>query len=185
MADADREKWDARHAEGRPGSSPAPAWLADHDPVLPRAGRALDVASGAGRLALWARARGLEVTAIDISGVGLARLRESAPDVLTIERDLELDPRLPRGPFDLVTCFHYRQPSLWPAMTAVLARGGVLVAELLGVANLERHAHPSRRWLADPGELRDAAAGLELLYAEEGWLGDRYSARLVARKSSP
>lgn len=183
MPDADREKWDARHAEAGPGPAPAPAWLADHDALLPREGRALDVASGAGRLALWARARGLEVTAIDISGVGLARLRAAAPDVVAIERDLELEPRLPRGPFDLVTCFHYRQLSLWPAMTAVLGRGGVLVAELLGVANLERHAHPSRRWLADPGELRAAAAGLDVLYADEGWLGDRYSARLIARKS--
>ncbi|MEZ4338991.1 MAG: class I SAM-dependent methyltransferase [Sandaracinaceae bacterium] len=183
MADEDRTKWDARYeASGSPGS--APAWLDAWDAVLPRSGRALDVASGTGRLALWARSRGLEVTAIDISKVALDRLREAAPDVVTVERDLELDPRLPRGPFALITCFRYRQLSLWPSMSAVLAPGGVLVAEVLGVANLERHAHPSRRWLADPGELLEAARGLEIVHAESGWLDDQYSERIIVRKTS-
>ncbi len=183
MADEDRTKWDARHAASGPAGA-APAWLDAFDAILPRAGRALDVASGTGRLALWARARGLEVTAIDVSPVALARLRAVAQDVVTVERDLERDPRLPRGPFALITCFRYRQPSLWPAMKAVLAPGGILLAEVLGVANLERHAHPSRRWLADPGELVDAAAGLEILHAEAGWLEDQYSERIVVKKSS-
>jgi len=184
MADEDRTKWDARYAaSGAPGA--APTWLEAFDDILPRAGRALDVASGTGRIALWARARGLEVTAVDVSPVGLARIRAIASDVVTVERDLELDPRLPRGPFVLITCFRYRQPSLWPKMSAVLAPGGLLVAEVLGVANLERHAHPSRRWLADPGELVDAAAGFEILHAESGWLDGQYSERIIVRKTSP
>jgi len=184
MPRADREKWDARHAASEGGPGPAPGWLAAVDDALPRVGRALDVASGTGRLARWALARGLSVTAVDISPVGLARLKADAPDVATVERDLELDPTLPGGPYDLITCVRYRQRSLWPAMKAALARGGVLVAEVVTVANLERHAHPSRRWLAEPGELRELAEGLVLEHDEEGWLDGVCSARLVGRRTA-
>ena len=181
MADSDREKWDARHAAAAP-PGPAPAWLAEHEAALPRRGLMLDVAAGAGRLSAWASDRGLSVTAVDVSAVGLATLRERVPGARTVVRDLELEPRLPRGPYALVACFHYRQPSLWPAMIAVLGRGGVLVAELATVTNLERHERPSKRWLAERGELESLAAGLEILLSEEGWHHDRHTARLIARK---
>ena len=182
MANADREKWDARHAGTEPGSRTAPRWLDEVEPELPREGRALDVACGTGRIAIWAHHRGLEVSAIDISPVALEKVRAAAPGIVTVERDLESDPRLPRGPFTLVTCFHYRQSSLWPAMKTVLAPGGLIVAELLTVTNLERHEHPSRRWLCDPGELESWARGLELVRSEEGWFEGRHSARIVAKK---
>ena len=182
MATEDRAKWDARYAQGSTGE--APAWIDALDLALPETGRALDVASGAGRIALWAARRGLAVTAVDVSPVGLAIARDTAAteglSLETIAMDLE-ESELPEGPFALITCFHYRQPSLWPAMKARLAPGGVLLAEVLTVTNLERHAHPSRRWLAEPGELLALAAGLEILFHREAWEDDRHPARLVAR----
>lgn len=182
MSTQDRVKWDARHGNTEAGSSKPPTWLAAHDALLPRQGRALDIASGTGRIAIWAHQRGLEVTALDISPVGLSKIRAVVPEIRTVERDLSEEPTLPTGPFALISCFHYRQPSLWPSMIEVLSPGGVVVAELLTVANLERHAHPSRRWLVEPGELAGWAPGLELVVMEEGWFGDRHSARLIARK---
>lgn len=182
MAMEDRAKWDARYAQGSTGE--APAWIDALDLALPETGRALDVASGAGRIALWAARRGLAVRAVDVSPVGLAIARDTAAkealSLETIALDLEAS-ELPEGPFALITCFHYRQPSLWPAMKARLAPGGVLIAEVLTVTNLERHAHPSRRWLAEPGELLELAAGLEILFHREAWEDDRHPARLVAR----
>ena len=179
MSHADREKWDRLHAEAGDGGS-APRWLSDFDALLPRHGRALDVASGTGRLALWAAARGLDVLAVDVSPVALARIAH--PRVRTYTQDLELNPQVPPGPFALITLFHYRQPSLQEPIQAALAPGGYLVAELATVQNLERHARPSRRWLAAPGELQRFASGLTLVHYEEGWLHDRHTARLVARR---
>ncbi len=179
VTDSDRARWDARHAEaGPPGA--APAWLAAFDAVLPRRGRALDVACGTGRVALFARARGLAVTAVDVSPIALARLREAAPDVVTVERDLEADPRLPEGPFELVTCFRYRQPSLWPALIAALAPGGIVAAEVL--ARDPRGASHEGRFRAEPGELPRCAAGLAVLHAAEGELDGVYTARILARR---
>lgn len=180
MSSEDRAKWDARYARRSVGE--APAWIDALE--LPARGRALDVASGSGRIALWAARRGLDVTAVDVSPVGLAIAADAAAkeglSIATIALDLEHDP-LPEGPFALITCFHYRQPSLWPAMKARLAPGGVLLAEVLTVTNLERHAHPSRRWLAEPNELLALASGLEILSYREDWEDDRHAARIVTR----
>lgn len=190
MSEADRAKWDARWAEATPGAPPR--WLDTLDAELPRAGRALDVAAGAGRLALYAARRGMDAVAIDVSPVGLARAADAARAeglaLTPVTCDLEADPTLPAGPFALVTCFHYEQPALWPAMIAALAPGGLLVAEIATARNLERHARPSRRYLVEPNALLHRVADdLEIVLYREGWLpGDdgieRHLARLAARR---
>ena len=91
---------------------------------------------------------------------------------------------LPAGPFDVITCFHYLQRDLFPGLVARLAAGGWLFAEVATIRNLERHAHPSRRFLLEPGELRDLCAALEVVRFEEDWFDDRHLARLAARASA-
>lgn len=187
MSEADRQKWDQRFAEGKDVRRDPPAWLRELDDELPKTGRALDVAAGAGRVAVWLARRGLDVTAVDISPVGLALLRETAADegmrVRTVVADLERDP-LPEGSYDLAACFHYRQRDLLPRIVERLAPGGMVVIELATVRNLEKNPMPSRRWLAEPNEvLRDAMTSLEIVYYREGWFGTRHLARAVARRA--
>lgn len=184
MADSDRDKWDARY---RAGDYPQgdPAWLKHFDEELPRAGAALDVASGPGKLAIWMARRGLDVLAIDISPVGLALAREAAADegvkIATRAIDLERE-ALPAGHYAMIACFHYRQRSLFPVLIANLAPGGVIVAELATTKNLERHEKPSKKWLCAPNELLRDSRELEVLYYREAWVNDRHLARLVARR---
>lgn len=185
MADEDRVKWDQRWAAERDLPRSVPGWVAELDGELPRAGRALDVAAGAGRLAVAMARRGLEVTAVDISPVGLALGREAARDeglkLATVVRDLERE-GLPPGSFDLVCCFHYRQPGLFPAIAASLAPHGVLLAEVATVRSLEKQPSRTVRWLAEPNELLRCCEGLEIFYYRELWLGDKHVARVAARK---
>jgi hypothetical protein len=63
-----------------------------------------------------------------------------------------------------------------------LGPAGTFIAEVATVANLERHQHPSRRYLAEPGELEQDCAPLEIRYYQEGWFDDEALARVVARK---
>ena len=184
----DRTRWDQRYASGDyVASSPewAPAWLPGIEPWLPAGGSALDIAAGAGRLSRWLALRGYAVTAVDISPVGLALAREAVEsDGLVLKTavvDLETDP-LPSGSFDLVSCFHYWQPGLFPGIADRLARGAILLGEVFTVPNLERNDRPSRRFLAEPGELQRACHPLEVLYYWEGWSCDQSLARVVARK---
>ena len=79
MGAGDRERWDARWAEGAHAGGDAPAWLDALPPdLVPTSGRALDVAAGAGRVSLWLARRGLEVVASDVSPVALARAADAA-----------------------------------------------------------------------------------------------------------
>jgi tellurite methyltransferase len=185
MADQDRAKWDERYSKPGPWQRPAPGWLTELDGELPHSGTGLDVAAGAGRMAVWLARLGLEVTAVDISPVGLALCREAARDegvkVKTLVRDLQEAP-LPEGPFDAIACFHYRQPDLFSTLRDRLASGGVLIMECATRRNLERNQRPSERWLVEPNELLSISQGLEIFYYREGWLGDQHLARLAARK---
>ena len=70
---------------------------------------------------------------------------------------------------------------LLPKIRSRLAPGGIVLAELPTVRNLERNPKPSRRWLSEPNELLRDLGGLEVLYYREGWLGGMHRARLVAR----
>jgi len=188
MAEDDRARWDriwrgGGHADGGP-----PVWLAELDAELPRVGSALDIASGAGRLALFWASRGLESLAVDISVEGLGRARDAAARAgLTLKtRALDLDwQALPEGPFAAISCFHYLQRDLFPKLADRLAPGGVLACEIATVRNLERNAKPSRRFLLEPNELLQLCASLEIVYYREGWHEDRCEARVLARRPTP
>jgi SAM-dependent methyltransferase len=68
------QDWDARYAEKAQWSvDPNPMIAAELEDLPP--GRAVDLAAGEGRHALWLARRGWEVTAVDFSSVGLDRGR--------------------------------------------------------------------------------------------------------------
>ncbi|HKC52165.1 MAG TPA: class I SAM-dependent methyltransferase [Myxococcota bacterium] len=187
MAAGDRERWDARFRAGGHRGEARPSWLEAFAAELPRAGRALDVASGTGRVARFWAGRGLESLAVDVSGEALRLAREAAERaglrIETRELDLELDP-LPDGPFAAISCFHYLQRDLFPRMRERLTPGGVLVCEIATRLNLERHASPSARFLLEPDELRALCAGLELVSYSEEWHEEERAARAERASSA-
>ncbi len=184
MADGDRERWNARYAAE--GETPAPSpFLLSLDGVLPRSGRALDVAGGSGRNALWLARRGLDVTLADVSDVALARAaraaREAGLPLATARVDLEAGPP-PAGPWDLVVCTYFLHRPLLAALPSLLAPGGLLVVAHATRTNLTRHARPGPDHVLEDGERPGLVRGLEVLRSEEGWLeGGRHEARIVAR----
>jgi hypothetical protein len=50
------------------------------------------------------------------------------------------------------------------------------------VRNLERHASPGARFLLQPGELAALCGPLAVVTHGEGWRGDRFLARVIARR---
>lgn len=187
----DRARWNeqwARVPAGHGGTSGLVALVA---PWLPATGQGLDVAGGGSDDAIELARRGLRMTVVDVSDVGLARARDRAAaagvTVATVEADLERAP-LPAGPWHLITVANYLQRDLFAAMAAALVPGGVLAAIICTTANLERHQRPSRRFLLEPGELPTLVPSLTVVHHSEGWRdGGRHEAHLVARRdgSSP
>ena len=176
MSDADRERWDSRHAVASPAVGPPDA-LRGRTELLPAGGRALDVACGRGGVAVWLAARGFAVDAVDVSPVGLAAAQElaAAEGVAVRWRLDDLDAGLPAGgPYDVVVCQRFRDPARYPELAARLAPGGLLVVTVL--SEVDAGPGPFR---APSGELRAAFDGLEELHHVER-AGE---ASLVARAS--
>ncbi len=186
MSQADRDKWNQKFGEGSHTSGEPSSFLLAKADQLPSGGRALDIAGGVGRNALWLASRGLEVTIADNSDVGLSMARQRAAEAgLALNTqlvDLEQEP-LPAGPWDLVIKVLYMQRSLFQTIPEVLRPGGLMVCIQPTVANLERHAKPPRSHLLLPGELEKLVQGLEIIELVEDWSADGYhDACVLARK---
>jgi rhodanese-related sulfurtransferase len=163
--------------------------------VLPRilaagagARRALDLACGAGREAVFLAMNGFEVEAMDDDPDILARAEALAARqgvrIQTSVRDLEWrDPGLAVERYDLVTVFRFLHRPLFPHIERALAPGGWLVYETFrrGQERFGRPTHP--RFLLNVGELSSAFPALAVEdYAESDPEGGPITARLLARK---
>jgi SAM-dependent methyltransferase len=190
---AERDKWDARYRDGAYENRTHPtALLGEWLPRLAR-GRALDVACGAGRNALFLAANGFAVTALDISAVALERGRLTAAErELSVEwlcADLDDDPdnALPHGGYDLIVWVRYVHRTLIPHVIARLNVGGTLLCEQ-HLATTARVAGPTTAgFRLAPGELTRSADTLTVLHSYEGPVVDPDGrpaalAQLVARK---
>lgn len=186
----DRERWNRRHADAGGATRGPAAQVTELDAQLPRRGRALDVAGGRGRHALWLAARGLDVTLADVSDVALAAAQASAEArglrLRTARCDLERHGP-PPGDYDLVVVSDFLYRPLLSQLADRLAPGGLLLVVHPTRRNLQQHAQPSARFLLDEGELSrliDAIDGLQVLLADERWRSDsRHVARVLARRT--
>lgn len=169
-----REKWNERYARDdlQPFADAPADWLVEHRALLAGGGRALDVACGDGRNALYLAQRGYEVDAIDASDVVIAALRDAARErglaIAPCVVDLEHEP-LPAGPYDAVIVMNFLQRDLFGPLQDVLAPGGLLFYETLALAHVEELGNSfNPAYLLGHGELPRAFAGLEVLAQQEG-----------------
>ncbi|HLI83323.1 MAG TPA: methyltransferase domain-containing protein [Bryobacteraceae bacterium] len=173
--------WDEHFAQAAElDFTPSPL-LVEAGEMLP-AGRALDLACGAGRNALYLAALGWRVVAVDSSPNALRILRERAGG-LAIEThlaDLETGSFAiePAG-YDLVCDILYLQRDLFPRIREGVRPGGVAAVEVLLAGSRPRP------FAMEPGELRAEFEGWKILYYSESPPpgGTHATARLIARRA--
>jgi len=174
----DREEWDRRYAGSELlWTAQANRFLVDESGDL-SPGRALDVACGEGRNAVWLAERGWRVTGVDFSEVALEKARGLAEmrDVKAewVQADLLEYRPAPRA-FDLVIVFYLQVPAaerrgILRAAADAVAAGGRLLLVAHDSSNLE-HGHGGPQ---NPAVLYTAAdvvadldnSGLEIERAE-------------------
>lgn len=179
MSQADLSRWDARYRAGAYASRAYPTpLLEDHVASLPR-GRALDVACGTGRNALYLAAAGYEVDAIDISPTGLERARAAALvrglRVNWIEADLDsgLDAATAaRSDYALIVMVRYVNMALIPQLIDRLSEGGMFLCEQHLVSGLDVVGPSNPAYRLESNELLRAARDLKILFYREGVIED-------------
>ncbi len=193
-----REDWDRRYAE-RPlvWSAEPNGFLVAETQALPP-GRALDLACGEGRSALWLAERGWRVTGVDYSGVALEKARRLAE-----QRGVEIEWALAdlvdyepeAGAFDLVLLLYLHVPAaertpLLARAAAAVAPGGTFLLVGHDLANLtEGWGGPSDPAIhCTAAEIAGELPGLEVVKAErvyrrpEGAERDAIDALVRARR---
>jgi tellurite methyltransferase len=163
-----RETWNARYLERGTAPGEPSSWLVRNAELLAGT-RALDLACGTGGNAVFLARRGFTVDALDISDVAVAALAlAGVPGIHARVADLELE-TLATARYDVVLVLNYLQRNLFAAVAAALRPGGIAVAETVTRAHVEELGRAfDRRFLLEPGELRHALPGLEVLRYEEG-----------------
>jgi SAM-dependent methyltransferase len=166
----------------------APAsWLVQHVGLLPREGRALDVACGRGRHAIWLAERGLTTLAVDRNADAIREVNDAALEralPLRAEvRDLESGANpFPGASFDVIVVVHYLHRPLFQALIDALAPGGLLVYETFTRAQAARGKPTNPDFLLKPGELLDLVRPLEVLASREGDVDGQMIASVIARR---
>ncbi|UFS68683.1 methyltransferase domain-containing protein [Geomonas sp. RF6] len=149
--------------------------------------RALDIACGEGRNAIYLARHGFDVTAIDISEQGLAKGRtrcwREGIRVNFVCADLE-QYRLSEK-YDVILNFNFLLRDLVPEAIASLTPGGLLIMEtIVDTPNLE--GMHTKSFLLQPGELRRLFAWYpgKILRSDESPTGTPPVARMIFQKSA-
>jgi len=162
------------------------SWLAENVDLLPRQGKALDVACGGGRHTFLLAAIGLEVVAVDRDAARIEAIRSAAERArLRVDAravDLETGSAgLGEAEYDLILVVHYLHRPLFPAIVRALKPGGLLLYETFTVEQA-RHGKPTNpAFLLEPGELPRLVAPLHVLRQREGEHEGRFVASVAAR----
>lgn len=184
----DKVFWDTKYGTEAYifGKEPV-AFLREHIDVLPR-GKALDVAMGEGRNAVFLAKNGFEVDGCDISEIAIKKALELAKemrvDIHAFAADLETY-RLSENTYDVISCFYYLQRDLFAQMKDALKPGGMIIYETYTTENLERgfDGPKNKDYLLQPNELLHAFKDLKIIYYREVVVDNKKAvASLIARK---
>jgi tellurite methyltransferase len=185
--DGDRTHWDQLYRKKGYlfGTEPA-AFLKEVLARIPR-GKALDIAMGEGRNAVFLGRSGFAVEGVDLSSVALRKARKLAQQggvkIRTIQADLNTYTIKPES-FGLIININYLQRSLIPQIRRGLRKGGFVVFESYTVDQLRNPGGEEfrRDYLLGRGELRELFKDFEILEYRETNDGKDALASLLARK---
>jgi SAM-dependent methyltransferase len=160
--------WEGHYASRRAGGGRAnPLLVETAEPLSP--GAALDLGCGTGGDTIWLARHGWQVTAVDISGTAVERVRARAHELglgsrVTAEQH-DLARSFPGGSFDLVSAQYLHTPFAFPrsrvlrSAARALRPGGLLLV-------VDHGSTAPWSWNQDPGTRyptpAEVAAGLDL-----------------------
>jgi SAM-dependent methyltransferase len=159
-------------------------FLKRHIHLLPK-GKALDIATGEGKNAVFLARHGFDVEAVDISRMGLRKARKLAKakgvKIKTFLADLDQLP-IEKERYDLITDFYFLDRRLIPRIKQGLRKGGRVAFETYlrehSALGLEGPRNP--KYLLKPNELLKLFRGFRILFYREGIFREGGSRKAIA-----
>ena len=170
---SDQKRWDKRFRgkEFAFGKESNPL-LRRHIRLLPK-GKALDIAAGEGRNAVFLAQHGFDVDVVDISEMGLKKARKFAQEmgvkIHTVLSDLDTY-QIEKERYDLIADFYFLRRSLIPKIKKGLKKGGRVIFEtyILEHRNLATSGPKQAKYFLKPNELLKLFNGFRVLRYREG-----------------
>jgi tellurite methyltransferase len=170
---SDQKRWDERFGrEEFAFGKKANPFLKRHLALFTR-GKALDIAAGEGRNAVFLSQHGFDVDAVDISKMGLIKARKLAEEmgvkIHTVCTDLDTYP-IKREQYDLIANFYFLKRSLIPKIKKGVKKGGKVIFEtyILEHRNIATSGPKQAKYFLKPNELLKLFNGFRILRYREG-----------------
>ena len=161
----DRVKWNEKYqSKNHPGE---PAAIVKQYFKLAGGKRALDIAAGNGRHALFLARQGFVVDAVDISDTGLAQIAGKHSGIHAVCADLD-DFDIAASRYDLIINIKYLNRRLFPYIREGLTPGGILIFQtFLDSPNAAENQPHCRDYLLRENELLHAFLSLKIVLYKE------------------
>lgn len=188
---SDQNRWDQRFMEKgfALGKEPNP-FLKKNIRFLPK-GKALDIATGEGKNAVFLAKHGFDVDAVDISQVGLRKAKRLANEIgvkiNTILIDLNRY-KIKKEKYDLITNFYFLKRGLIPEIKKGLKKGGIVIFEtyIPEQRGLGTGGPKNFKYFLKHNELLNLFKDLRILFYREGIFREggrkKAIASLIAKK---
>jgi SAM-dependent methyltransferase len=191
MDDTDaRVLWDRKFERGLPSLTKADpffvsAYERSVDHLFPNTGRALDLAAGLGRHALWLAGKAWSVTAVDVSTVAIGKLGQAAGQLQVAVNLFAMDAAaytFEAASFDLVVLFYHFDRRLFPRIVHALSPGGVFICKMAVHWAPEGGSRESKAEILGRSEIVSLVPDLEVMHYRERPVRDRGVLEFVGRK---
>lgn len=183
-----KQLWEERYATANPlyGTEPLP-FLKSYHSVLKK-GKALDIAMGEGRNAVYLAQQGFQVTGIDLCPTAIERATQ-----LASAKSVSIEAKVQNLDFYLVPLMHYDTilmtyfrplPRFFSEILRGLSLGGTVLLEAYTIEHYKKHPNPLVEFedCYKPNELIGHMKSFQILYYKEIEEPNESLVQVIARK---